>query len=91
MSNGASLAEPAIDHAFEQGAPWVRLSRDEAVRVGLPQRTAIAGAAARTAPLLLADEPTGELDVDNEQRVLEALRKLQREQGTTIVTVTHSR
>jgi ABC-type lipoprotein export system ATPase subunit len=64
--------------------------RPSALSGGEQQRTAVAGAAARTAPLVLADEPTGELDVENEGRVLEALRRLQADNGTTIVTVTHS-
>jgi putative ABC transport system ATP-binding protein len=64
--------------------------RPGALSGGEQQRTAVAGAAARTAPLVLADEPTGELDIDNEGRVLAALRELQRERGTTVVTVTHS-
>jgi putative ABC transport system ATP-binding protein len=64
--------------------------RPGALSGGEQQRTAVAAAAARTAPLLLADEPTGELDLDNERRVLGALRGLQAERGTTVVTVTHS-
>ena len=51
---------------------------------------AIAAAAARRAPLVLADEPTAELDEANEARVLEALHQLRDEHGTTIVVVTHS-
>jgi putative ABC transport system ATP-binding protein len=57
---------------------------------GEQQRVAIAAAYARRAPLVLADEPTGELDVGNEQRVLEALRNLRERQGSTVVVVTHS-
>ena len=57
---------------------------------GEQQRVAIAAAAARRAPLVLADEPTAELDEANEARVLEALHQLRDEHGTTIVVVTHS-
>ena len=39
---------------------------------------------------MLADEPTGELDVDNERRVLDELRRLRAEFGSTVITVTHS-
>ncbi len=57
---------------------------------GEQQRVAIASAAARNAPLVLADEPTAELDESNEARVLDALRALRAEHGSTIVVVTHS-
>jgi putative ABC transport system ATP-binding protein len=57
---------------------------------GEQQRVAIAAAAAREAPLVLADEPTAELDLRNEQVVLTALRRLRDEFGSTVVVVTHS-
>ena len=57
---------------------------------GEQQRTAIAAAAAREAPLVLADEPTAELDARNEELVLEALQRLREEFGSTVVLVTHS-
>ena len=40
---------------------------------------------------MLADEPTGELDERNEQIVLDALRRLRDDFGSTVVVVTHSR
>jgi putative ABC transport system ATP-binding protein len=57
---------------------------------GEQQRLAIAAAAARQARLVLADEPTAELDERNEQIVLEAFRRLRDELETTVVIVTHS-
>jgi putative ABC transport system ATP-binding protein len=57
---------------------------------GEQQRVAIAAAAARRAPLVLADEPTGELDAANERLVLDALAQLRGEFGSTVVVVTHS-
>ena len=57
---------------------------------GEQQRVAIAAAAARRAPLVLADEPTGELDRANERTVLDALRELRASFDSTIVVVTHS-
>jgi putative ABC transport system ATP-binding protein len=57
---------------------------------GEQQRVAIAAAAAREARLVLADEPTAELDEQNEQIVLDALRRLRDELGSTVVIVTHS-
>jgi ABC-type lipoprotein export system ATPase subunit len=57
---------------------------------GEQQRLAIASAAARRARLVLADEPTAELDERNEETVLEAFRQLRDEHESTIVIVTHS-
>jgi putative ABC transport system ATP-binding protein len=57
---------------------------------GEQQRVAIAAAAAREAPLVLADEPTAELDARSEEIVLRALRRLREEFGSTVVVVTHS-
>jgi putative ABC transport system ATP-binding protein len=64
--------------------------RASALSGGEQQRVAIAAAAARRARLVLADEPTGELDQGNERIVLEALEKLRTEYGSTVVIVTHS-
>jgi putative ABC transport system ATP-binding protein len=57
---------------------------------GEQQRLAIAAAAAREPALVLADEPTAELDERSEASVLEALRRLRDELGSTVVVVTHS-
>lgn len=57
---------------------------------GEQQRVAIAAAAARRAQLVLADEPTAELDERNERIVLAALLHLRAEHGATVVLVTHS-
>jgi len=57
---------------------------------GEQQRVAIAAAAAREAPLVLADEPTAELDAGNERLVLRSLQRLRDEFGSTVVVVTHS-
>lgn len=64
--------------------------RVAALSGGEQQRVAIAAAAARRAPFVLADEPTGELDARNEQIVLDALDQLRSDHGATVVVVTHS-
>ena len=56
---------------------------------GERQRAAIARALVTGAPLLLADEPTGNLDSARGEEILSLLRSIHREQGTTIVMVTH--
>ena len=56
---------------------------------GQEQRVAIARAMVADPPLLVADEPTGDLDRESATRILDLLRQLAAEFGKTIVMVTH--
>jgi putative ABC transport system ATP-binding protein len=56
---------------------------------GEQQRIAIARALANDPPLILADEPTGNLDSRNGQHILDLLLDVQRRRGATLVLVTH--
>lgn len=57
---------------------------------GEQQRVAIARAIAKRPDLLLCDEPTGALDISTGVIVLEALERVNRELGTTVVVITHN-
>jgi len=56
---------------------------------GEQQRVAIARALANQPPLILADEPTAALDTERGAKVMAMLRKIARERGSAVITVTH--
>lgn len=57
---------------------------------GEQQRIAIARAILNHPKLILADEPTGNLDVETSKLITELLRKIVKEQGTTVIMITHN-
>ncbi len=77
------LEKVGLGHRLDQGASLLS--------GGEMQRVAVARALINDPLLILADEPTGNLDSQSSQSVLDALRELTRDEGKTVVMVTHSR
>lgn len=58
---------------------------------GQQQRVAIARALVSEAPIILADEPTGNLDENTAEEIIEVLKKLAKERNKCVIVVTHSK
>lgn len=58
---------------------------------GQQQRVAIARALASNSPIIMADEPTGNLDEDTEEKIIEIFQNLAHKEGKIVIIVTHSR
>ncbi|MGD2112178.1 MAG: ABC transporter ATP-binding protein [Gammaproteobacteria bacterium] len=83
QQRAAGLLEAVGLGALEQRFP-------ESLSGGEQQRAAIARALVHRPALLLADEPTGNLDEDTAGRIIGLLMDLARQQGTTMLLVTHN-
>jgi putative ABC transport system ATP-binding protein len=93
MPTGAAGKKRAhAEELLEQVGLGHRLDhRPSQLSGGEQQRVAIARALLKTPSLVLADEPTGELDTENGAEVYRYLRQLQSEQNSTVISVTHDR
>jgi len=86
---GRSARERSLAALARVGLQGRAHSAIDALSGGEQQRVAIARALVHAPKLLLADEPTGNLDAATAQEVLPALLDLTRERGTTLVMATH--
>ena len=77
---------------FELGLDKSQINRNVMkLSGGQQQRVAIARALISEAPIILADEPTGNLDVDTAGEIIEILKKLSKERNKCVIVVTHSK
>jgi len=84
-------ADGQVDSLFQiMGVSHVAGRKPGEMSIGEQQRVAVVRALAHRPTLLLADEPTGNLDSENAAALLELLRRLNRQQGQTTVMITHS-
>jgi putative ABC transport system ATP-binding protein len=77
----ALLREMGMEHRLRQ--------YPNELSAGERQRVAIARALANEPEILLADEPTGNLDSANSARIMEILTGIQKQRGMTLIVVTH--
>lgn len=84
------LRKEAVEMLEKVGLSHRLHHRPKELSGGEMQRAAIARALINRPRVLLADEPTGNLDADNGQHIMQLLRDLNRQEGLTIVMVTHN-
>ncbi|OIN90474.1 MAG: ABC transporter ATP-binding protein [Comamonadaceae bacterium CG1_02_60_18] len=88
-SVNAAQRQHALDLLAQVGLAGAERKRPGELSGGMQQRVAIARAVVLNPPLVLADEPTGNLDQASSAEVFALLRRLHAEQGTSFVVVTH--
>ncbi len=89
-AGGTRAARPRADELLERFNLWHRRKAlPKTLSGGEKQRVAIARALINEPPLILADEPTGNLDSQSGQEVMMVLHDIVRDEGRSVVLVTH--
>jgi len=89
-SASAEIKERGVGLLAKMGLAHVGNNMASNMSGGEQQRVAIARALAMKASLILADEPTGNLDSQSADNVFDVMRKLNKEEGTCFLIVTHN-
>jgi putative ABC transport system ATP-binding protein len=80
-----------VEHLLERmGVAKVAHRKPGELSIGEQQRIAVARALAHKPEIVLADEPTGNLDTDNGEALLDLFRQINRQDAQTMVMITHS-
>jgi lipoprotein-releasing system ATP-binding protein len=88
---GASGARDALDLLRAVGMEEYAHKKADEISGGQAQRTAIARGLANNPTIVLADEPTGNLDSVSAESVVDLMKSIARKMGSTFVVVTHDR
>lgn len=86
-----AIIKKAEDYLKLVGLESVKNNMATNMSGGQQQRTAIARALINNPKIILADEPTGNLDSDSTEKIYELLRNINQELGTTFIIITHDR
>ncbi|MGQ9498973.1 MAG: ABC transporter ATP-binding protein [Dissulfurimicrobium sp.] len=87
--NARKRHELALDALKSVGLEQKALNTPSQLSGGQQQRVAIARALVNNAPIILADEPTGNLDTKTSYEIMDLFKRLNRELGVTLIVVTH--
>jgi ABC-type lipoprotein export system ATPase subunit len=88
--NAADAYERAVETLDQLGLYDHIDAYPSEISAGEQRRAAIARALINAPALLLADEPTSDLDEETERQIMDGFRKLNRERGLTLIMVTHN-
>jgi putative ABC transport system ATP-binding protein len=90
FASGKHDLNRAVDLLEKVGLKDRMHHRPSALSVGQQQRVAVARALANRPRLLLADEPTANIDPGNQQLIIDLIRQCCRDEGIAMLMVTHS-